>query len=89
VIDHHTLQIERAEDIADHVRRALKHIPPERLVVCSDCGMGRGGMSRRHAFFKMVAMVEGTNMVRRELGLPEAPCLAADPRLSLVGNATA
>jgi 5-methyltetrahydropteroyltriglutamate--homocysteine methyltransferase len=44
-------------------------------------------MSRRHAFFKMVAMVEGTNMVRRELGLPEAPCLAADPRLSLVARA--
>jgi 5-methyltetrahydropteroyltriglutamate--homocysteine methyltransferase len=84
VIDHHTLQIERPKDIADHIRRALKHIPAERLVVCSDCGMGRGGMSRRHAFFKMVAMVEGTNIVRRELGLPEAPCLAADPRLSLV-----
>jgi 5-methyltetrahydropteroyltriglutamate--homocysteine methyltransferase len=84
VIDHHTLQIERAEDIAAHIRLALKHIPAERLVVCSDCGMGRGGMSRRHAFFKMVAMVEGTNIVRRELGLPEAPCLAADPRLSLV-----
>ena len=89
VIDHHTLQIERAEDVAAHIRRALKHIPAERLVICSDCGMGRGGMSRRHAFFKMVAMVEGTNMVRRELGLPQAPCLAADPRLSLVADVTA
>jgi 5-methyltetrahydropteroyltriglutamate--homocysteine methyltransferase len=88
VIDHHTLQIERAEDVAAHIRRALEHISPERLVICSDCGMGRGGMSRRHAFFKMVAMVQGTNIVRRELGLPEAPCLAADPRLSLVGNAS-
>src|SRR5213082_2076546 len=25
VIDHHTLQVERAEEIADHIRRALKH----------------------------------------------------------------
>ena len=40
-------------------------------------------MSRRHAQYKMVAMVLGTNEVRRELGLPEAECLAADPRHSL------
>ena len=45
--------------------------------------MGREGMSRRHAAYKMVAMVLGTNIVRKELGLPEAECLAADPRFSL------
>ena len=65
------------------IRAALKHIPAERLVVTSDCGMGREGMSRRHAFYKMVSLVQGTNMVRRELGLPEAPCLAAEARFSL------
>jgi 5-methyltetrahydropteroyltriglutamate--homocysteine methyltransferase len=84
VIDHHTLQVETPEAVAHMVRRALKHIPPERLVLASDCGMGREGMSRRHAFFKMVALVQGTNMVRRELGLPEAECLAADERFSLL-----
>ena len=46
--------------------------------------MGREGMSRRHAFYKIVALVQGTNIVRRELGLPVADCLAADPRFSLV-----
>jgi 5-methyltetrahydropteroyltriglutamate--homocysteine methyltransferase len=46
--------------------------------------MGREGMSRRHAFHKMVSIVQGTNMVRRELGLPEAACLAADERFSLL-----
>ena len=75
---------ERPEEIADHIRRALEFIPPERLILSSDCGMGREGMSRRHAFYKMVALVQGTNIVRRELGLPEAECLAADPRFSLV-----
>jgi 5-methyltetrahydropteroyltriglutamate--homocysteine methyltransferase len=84
VIDHHTLQVERPEEIADHIRRALKYIPVERLVLSSDCGMGREGMSRRHALYKMVALVRGTNIVRKELGLPEAECLAADPRYSLV-----
>src|SRR6187431_3164757 len=82
VIDHHTLQVERPEEVADHIRRALKFIPPERLVICTDCGMGREGMSRRHAFYKMVALVLGTNIVRRELGLPEAACPAADGRYS-------
>ncbi|MGH8702139.1 MAG: hypothetical protein ACREVR_13350, partial [Burkholderiales bacterium] len=56
----------------------------ERLVISSDCGMGREGMSRRHAFYKMAALVQGTNIVRRELGLPAAECLAADERYSLV-----
>jgi 5-methyltetrahydropteroyltriglutamate--homocysteine methyltransferase len=87
VIDHHTLQVERPVEIADHIRRALKHIPVERLVISSDCGMGREGMSRRHAFYKMVALVQGTNIVRGELGLPQADCVAADPRYSLVPSA--
>jgi 5-methyltetrahydropteroyltriglutamate--homocysteine methyltransferase len=83
VIDHHTLQIERPDQVAGLVREALRHIPPERLIISSDCGMGREGMSRRHAQYKMVAMVLGTNIVRKELGLAEAECLAADPRYSL------
>ena len=84
VIDHHTLQVERPDQVAALIRAALAHIPPERLIVTSDCGMGREGMGRRHAAYKMVAMVLGANIVRRELGLPEVPCLAADPRFSLV-----
>jgi len=85
VVDHHTLQVETPEQVADLVRKALKHIPPERLILGSDCGMGREGMSRRHAFYKMVSIVRGSNLVRRELGLPEAACLAADERFSMIG----
>jgi len=83
-IDHHTLQVESPEEVADLLRQALKHVPPERLAVMPDCGMGREGMSRRHAFYKTVALVRGTNIVKKELGLPEAECLAADPRFSLI-----
>jgi len=83
VIDHHTLQVERPDEIAALIRSALKHIAAERLIISSDCGMGREGMSRRHATYKMVAMVLGTNLVRRELSLPQAECIAADPRYSL------
>jgi 5-methyltetrahydropteroyltriglutamate--homocysteine methyltransferase len=85
VVDHHTLQVETPEQVAGLIRKALEHIPAERLVLSSDCGMGREGMSRRHAFYKMVSIVLGTNLVRRERGLPEAPCLAADLSYSMIG----
>jgi 5-methyltetrahydropteroyltriglutamate--homocysteine methyltransferase len=84
MIDHHSLQIEKPEDIAQRIRDTLKHIPAERLILSSDCGMGREGMSRRHARYKMAALVQGANIVKKELGLPEAECLAADGRYSLV-----
>ena len=87
VVDHHSLQVETPEQVAALVRKALEHIPKERLVLGSDCGMGREGMSRRHAYYKMVSIVRGSNIVRRELGLPEAACLAADERFSMVGSA--
>ena len=87
VIDHHTLQVESPEEVAELTRLALEHIPAERLVLCSDCGMGREGMSRRHAHYKMVSLVLGANVVRTELGLPEARCLAAEPEYSLIRTA--
>ena len=84
VISHRTLQVERPEEVADLIRRALKHIEPERLILTSDCGFGRQAASRMHAFYKMVALTRGTNIVRRELGLPEAYIPATDPALSMV-----
>jgi 5-methyltetrahydropteroyltriglutamate--homocysteine methyltransferase len=84
VIDHHTLQVEQPDQVADQIRAALKHIPADRLVISTDCGMGREGMSRRHAYYKVVSLVLGTNIVRKELGAPEAKVLAADERYSLV-----
>jgi 5-methyltetrahydropteroyltriglutamate--homocysteine methyltransferase len=79
VVSHRSLQVERPEEVAGLIRGALKLIPPERLVVSTDCGFGRQGMSRLHAFYKMVSLTRGTNLVRRELGLPEADIPAADP----------
>jgi 5-methyltetrahydropteroyltriglutamate--homocysteine methyltransferase len=46
--------------------------------------MGREGMSRRHAFYKMVSLVQGTNLVKKELGIPYTESLAADPKMSLI-----
>jgi 5-methyltetrahydropteroyltriglutamate--homocysteine methyltransferase len=83
VVRHRSLQIESPEEVAGFIRTALKYIEPERLILSSDCGFGRQGMSRVHAFYKMVAIVRGANIVRRELGLPEAPVAAADERYAL------
>lgn len=84
VISHRSLQVERPDEVAALIRRALKVIPAERLIVSTDCGFGRQGMSRLHAFYKMVSLVRGTNIVRKELGLPEADILAADPSGALI-----
>ena len=83
VVRHRSLQVESAAEVAALIRKALRSIEPERLIVGSDCGFGRQGMSRVHAFYKMVAIVAGTNIVRGELGLPAAPVAAMDGRFTL------
>jgi 5-methyltetrahydropteroyltriglutamate--homocysteine methyltransferase len=84
MVDHHTLQVESPTEVADLARTALEHIPADRLVLTSDCGMGREGMPRRHAFYKMVSLVLGANIVREEVGAPTAEVLAAAPEYSLI-----
>ena len=84
VISHRTLQVERPEEVADLIRKALKYIDPERLILTTDCGFGRQSMSRMHAFYKMVALTRGTNIVRKELGIEEAYIPATDRQLSMV-----
>jgi 5-methyltetrahydropteroyltriglutamate--homocysteine methyltransferase len=80
-VSHRTLQADRPEDVADEVRHALKFIPPERLIVSSDCGFGRQGCNREIAFYKATAIAQGTNIVRAELGLPTTHVPAAAAQL--------
>lgn len=80
-VSHRTLQADRPEDVATEVRRALKYIPPEKLIVSSDCGFGRQGCNREIAFYKATSIAQGCNIVRKELGLPTTYVPAADPRL--------
>ena len=75
--------MELPDDIATLIRKALEHIEPERLLLSSDCGFGRQGMSRTHAYYKMIAMVRGANIVKRELGLPETDIPAGTEKYAL------
>jgi 5-methyltetrahydropteroyltriglutamate--homocysteine methyltransferase len=82
VVSHTSTAVEPPEVVADLIRRALEYVPPERLILSTDCGFGREGLARRIAFYKCVAITLGANIVRRELGLPQTPVPAADSRLA-------
>lgn len=82
-VSHRTLQADRPEDVANEIRKAMKHIPPEKLVVTSDCGFGRQGCNREIAFYKAAAIAQGCNIVRKELGLDTRYVPAADPQLQM------
>lgn len=66
VIDVRTLEIEHPEQVAERIRKVLKHIEPERVTITSDCGFKQ--LPRPCAVEKLRALVEGTRIVRRELG---------------------
>jgi len=83
-ISHRSLQVETPDKVAALIRDPLEHIEPDRLIVSSDCGFGRQGMSRLHARYKMIALVQGTSVVQRKLGLDEARVPAADARFTIV-----
>jgi 5-methyltetrahydropteroyltriglutamate--homocysteine methyltransferase len=59
--------VETPADVAERVRRCLKHAPPERLSFAPDCGLSQ--TARPHARAKLTNLVEGTWTVRKELGL--------------------
>src|SRR5262252_3318248 len=65
VIDLSDLTVEAPETVAERIRKALPFAPPERIVVAPDCGLKY--LPREVAFGKMRAMVEGAEIVRREI----------------------
>src|SRR5690606_41956667 len=65
ILDMSTPAIATPEVVAQRIRRALPHVPAERLVIAPDCGLKY--LSRHVAYGKMKAMVDGTRIVRDEL----------------------
>jgi 5-methyltetrahydropteroyltriglutamate--homocysteine methyltransferase len=65
VIDLADMTIETPQIVAGRIRRALDHVPAERIVVAPDCGMKY--LPRAIAFGKMQAMAQGAAIVRREI----------------------
>ncbi len=58
--------IETPDIVAERIRKALKILPAEKIFVLPDCGLSH--LPRDVAFAKLRSMVEGTRIIRKELG---------------------
>jgi 5-methyltetrahydropteroyltriglutamate--homocysteine methyltransferase len=65
VLDLSDKKVETPEVVASRIRRALPHVPVERIIVAPDCGLKY--LPRDVAFGKMKAMADGAAIVRAEL----------------------
>jgi 5-methyltetrahydropteroyltriglutamate--homocysteine methyltransferase len=66
VIDVGTDEVEPPALVAERIRKALPYVDPGRLYPCTDCGLVP--RRRQAALAKLRALVEGAQLVRRELG---------------------
>jgi 5-methyltetrahydropteroyltriglutamate--homocysteine methyltransferase len=66
VIDVKTHEVETPEIVAERLRQALKFVPAERIFVLPDCGLLH--LPQEVAFAKLRTMVQGTKIIRKELG---------------------
>jgi 5-methyltetrahydropteroyltriglutamate--homocysteine methyltransferase len=60
VLDLSTDDVETPETVAERIRRAIPHKPPERLIAAPDCGMKY--LSRAAAYGKLESLVAGAKM---------------------------
>ncbi|HZT02589.1 MAG TPA: uroporphyrinogen decarboxylase family protein [Steroidobacteraceae bacterium] len=65
-IDLSDMTVESPETVAERIRRALKYVSPEDVIIAPDCGMKY--LPREVAFGKMKAMADAAKILRRELG---------------------
>jgi 5-methyltetrahydropteroyltriglutamate--homocysteine methyltransferase len=65
VIDVKSMYVETPEDVAERIRMALEHVAPERLWLTCDCGFSASPRNLARAKFK--ALVDGANIVRKEI----------------------
>ncbi len=57
--------VETPEEVAATIRAALRYVPAERLLPCTNCGMAP--LPRPVAYGKLAALGAGAHLVRREL----------------------
>jgi 5-methyltetrahydropteroyltriglutamate--homocysteine methyltransferase len=66
VIDVANPEIETPEQVADTIGTALKYVPRERLIACTNCGLAP--MSREVALAKLEALGKGAALARQRYG---------------------
>jgi 5-methyltetrahydropteroyltriglutamate--homocysteine methyltransferase len=66
VIDVATEQIETPEDVAATIEQAMRYVPAERILPCTNCGMAP--MRREIALAKLAALGRGAALARDKFG---------------------
>jgi len=66
VIDVASEEVETPEQVADTIGVALQHVPKERLLPCTNCGLAP--MDRAIALKKLQALAEGAALARQRYG---------------------
>jgi 5-methyltetrahydropteroyltriglutamate--homocysteine methyltransferase len=65
-IDVATDAVEAAEDVAATIGEALRYVPRERIIACTNCGIAP--MRRDIAFAKLAALGAGAKLARERFG---------------------
>ena len=63
-IDLSDMKVETPEQVVVRIKKALRFVPKENIIIAPDCGMKY--LPRDVAFGKMKAMVEGAGLLRKE-----------------------
>ena len=58
--------VETPEEVAAVVAEAIKHVPKERIQLCTNCGMAP--MRRDIAYAKLAALAKGAALARQRFG---------------------
>ena len=66
VIDVASEKVESPEEVADTIGQALRHVPREHLIACTNCGMAP--MDRAVAEAKLRALAQGAALARERYG---------------------
>ena len=71
VIDHTDTHVERPEEVADRVERAMEYVPIERITLNPDCGFAPSSanpMDLDEAYLKLRSMCQGAQLLREKHG---------------------
>jgi len=63
-IDLSDMGVESPQKVVERLKKALRHVKPENVIVAPDCGMKY--LPREVAYGKLKAMVEGARLLRKE-----------------------
>ena len=66
VIDVASNEIETPEQVAQTIGTALKYVPADKLIACTNCGLAP--MSREVAMAKLEALAQGAALARQRFG---------------------